>query len=194
MEDLKSGDMNKYADSIVSGVDRKRKREVRDFLFSLFMDMELDKIVGLAGPNIQDYIDFCKSKGFTEFEIYEKDGLVAMHQLIHLKDKVQLNLKDILNADSNESKTLYDLDYCGTVRHLKEHIAKFKERFIMTFSCRVSLKETIDTFFGVRNETIIETHPKENPVKHIEYITDAGRYILAVYRDTTPMCCFAKVY
>ncbi len=185
--------MNRYAISTSMGVERKRKKEVRDFLFSFFMDMELNKIVGLAGPNIQDYVEFCKSKGFSEFEIYEKDGLVAMHQLIQVKDKVQLNLKDIISADANEENTLYDLDYCGTVRHLKEHIAKFRERFIMTFACRVSMKETLDTFFGVRNETILETQVYTQPIKHTEYITDKGKYIHISYRDTLPMCCFAKI-
>lgn len=185
--------MNRYAYSVALGTDRKRKREVRDFLFSLFVDMHLRKIVGLAGPNIQDYIDYCKSKGFTEFEIYEKDGLVAMHQLIHLKDRVQLNLNDILHADADQLNTFFDLDFCGTVRYLKDHIAKFKDRFIMTFSSRVPLEETISTFFGVREEKIIRTNVKLSPIKHTEYITNKGKYIYAHYRDTTPMCCIAKI-
>jgi hypothetical protein len=185
--------MNKYASSITPSSKRTKKKEVRDFLFSFFMDMELNKIVGLAGPNIQDYIEFCKSKGFTEFEIYEKDGLTAMHQLVQIKDKVHLHLKDIIHSNVEEQHTLYDLDYCGTVRYLKEHIAKFKERFIMTFSCRVPLEETLSTFFNTRQETILETHTNQNPIKHTEYITDKGRYIFALYKDTTPMCCFAKI-
>ena len=185
--------MNTYAIAAASGTERKRKKEVRDFLFSLFMDMHLNKIVGLAGPNIQDYINFCKSKGFTEFEIYEKDGIVAMHQLIHLQDRIQLNLKDILHAPADEPNTFYDLDYCGTVRYLKEHIAKFKNRFIMTFCSRVSIEETIATFFGVRGETILETNVKTSPINHTEYITNVGKYIYAGYRDTTPMCCIAKI-
>ena len=193
MEDLKSGNMNRYAIAAALGIERKNKKEVRDFLFSLFRDMHLRKIVGLAGPNIQDYIDYCKSKGFTEFEIYEKDGLVAMHQLIHLRDKVQLNLKDILHADANQPNTFFDFDFCGTVRYLKEHIAKFNGPFIMTFCSRVPLKETIGTFFGVRGETILETNVKTSPIKHTEYITNVGKYIYAYYRDTVPMCCIAKI-
>jgi len=81
--------MTTYAQALVANADRKRKKEVRDFLFSFYTDMQLNKIVGLAGPHIQDYINFCKSKGYTEFEIYEKDGLTAMHQLIQLKDVLQ---------------------------------------------------------------------------------------------------------
>jgi len=105
--------MTTYAQALVANADRKRKKEVRDFLFSFYTDMQLNKIVGLAGPHIQDYINFCKSKGYTEFEIYEKDGLTAMHQLIQLKDTM--------------------------------------------------------------------------------YHTNKGKYIYAPYKDTSPMCCFAKI-
>ena len=184
--------MNRYLKTLSR--EQRRKKEVRDFLFSLFLDMQLNNIVGLAGPNIKDYIEFCKSKGFTEFEIYEKDGLTAMHQLIHLKDEgIQLNLKDIIHAIPNKPSTLYDLDFCATVRYLKHHIAKFNAPFIMTFCERIAREETISTFFDVRNETVIEERINTHPLKHIEYITEKGRYIFASYRDATPMCCFAKV-
>jgi hypothetical protein len=185
--------MTTYAQALAANADRKRKKEVRDFLFSFYTDMQLNKIVGLAGPHIQDYINFCKSKGYTEFEIYEKDGLTAMHQLIQLKDSVQLKLKDILEANPNEPGTLYDLDYCGTVRYLKEHIAKFQDKFIMTFSQRIPLQETIDTFFSVRDEKVIKTYVKTSPIKHTEYHTNKGKYIYAGYRDSSVMCCIAKV-
>lgn len=185
--------MNTYTNSYLLGVERKRKKEVRDFLFSFFSDMDLTKIVGLAGPNIEDYILFCKSRGFTEFEIYENDSMTAIHQLTQSKEKVTIKMKDIINANPDEPHTLYDLDYCATVRKLKEHIARFKSRFIMTFALRVPLEETLNTFFGTRNETIVQIERKESPIKHTEYITDKGRYIYASYRDTIPMCCFAKI-
>ncbi len=56
--------MTTYAQTLAAQPDRRRKKEVRDFLFSLFEDMQLKRIVGLAGPHIQDYIEFCKSKGY----------------------------------------------------------------------------------------------------------------------------------
>lgn len=173
---------------------RTRKKEVRDFLFSLFAEMQLNKIVGLAGPDIQDYLNYCKSKGFTEFEIYENNGLVAMHQLINLKDgNIQLKLKDVLEAQPDQEKTFYDLDFCGTVRYLKDHIAKFKERFIMTFCLRVTKEETITTFFGARNESILDVEESIHPMKHTVYTTDGGKYVYVAYSDTITMCCFAKI-
>lgn len=186
--------MSTYARTIAQHPDRKRKREVRDFLFSFFTDMQLKKIVGLAGPHIEDYISYCKSKGYTDFDIYEKDSITAIHQLSILSHKgVQLKLKDVITANEQEPHTLYDLDYCGTVRYLTDHIAKFKDRFIMTFCARVSSQETVNTFFNARSETIIKKQENIQPMKHIEYFTDKGIYIYLTYRDTVPMCCFAKI-
>lgn len=187
--------MSTYAKTIVHSPNRKRKKEVRDFLFSFFTDMQLNKVVGLAGPHIEDYISYCKSKGYTEFEIYEKDGLTALHQLSSLSHTgVNLKLKDVSTADPEEVNTLYDLDYCGTIKHLKDHVAKFKDRFIMTFCIRkFSTQDTVETFFSTRGETILDQQQNKKPMKYTEYFTDKGIYIYLTYRDTMPMCCFAKI-
>ena len=193
MEDLKSGSMTTYAKTLAAQPDRKRKKEVRDFLFSLFTHLQLNRIVGLAGPHIEDYIEFCKSKGYTEFEIYEMDKLTAIHQLIHLNNSVQLKLKNILEANPEQPGTLYDLDYCVTGRHMGDHMMKFKHNFIMTFSGRVSLKETMDRFFTVRQEKVIDMVVKKYPLAHTEYFTNKGKYVQLTYRDTSPMFCIAKI-
>jgi hypothetical protein len=193
VEDLKFGNMNRYTAS----QERNNKKEVRNFLFSLFKDMHLKKIVGLAGPDIQDYINFCKSKGYSEFEIYEIDKLTAMHQLVNMKTTGALHLKltDIINASPDEKETLYDLDYCGTVKTLIEHIKKFNNRFIMTFSLRgISAKETIKQFFKARKETIKSVITKMHPFKHDVYKTNSGsEYIYVSYKDGSPMCCIVKL-
>ena len=185
--------MTTYTRSLTKKSERTQKKVVRDFLFSFFVDMHLNKIVGLAGPNINDYLEYCKSKGFSEFEIYEIDSLTAIHQLTTLNDKVTLKMKNILHANPNEDNTLYDLDYCVTVRHMHDHIAKFKNNFIMTFARRVPLQETIGTFFSVRNEKVVKTYVYDTPMEHNIYETDQGRYVYIPYKDTSPMCCFAKI-
>ena len=158
------------------------------------MDMELYKIVGLAGPQIQDYIDFCKSKGFNEFEIYEMDTITAIHQLSKLNDKVTLKLGDIINAEANLPGTLYDLDYCVTGRYMTQHMAKFKHRFIMTFSVRgVSIKETMDRFFKARDEKVIGVDYPRYPFPAVMYYTNKGQYLQLSYKDTSPMMCLAKI-
>ena len=185
--------MTTYTQTLMSHPDRKRKKEVRDFLFSFFKDMHLNKVVGLAGPNITDYLNFMKSQGFNEFEIYEIDALTAIHQLSVINDKITLKLGNIINANPDEPNTLYDLDYCVTGRYMKDHMARFKSNFIMTFSGRVSLKETLDNFFEARQESIINTIVRKLPLLHTEYITNLGRYIQLTYRDTSPMFCIAKI-
>lgn len=185
--------MTTYTQSLLNYSERTQKAAVREFLFSFFLNAQLNKIIGLAGPNIKDYLNFLRSKGFNEFEIYEMDALTAIHQLTNLNGRITLKLGDILQANPDEPNVLYDLDYCVTVRYMKEHIAKFKNNFIMTFARRVPLAETIGTFFTVRDEKVIKTYVYDSPVNHTVYETNKGKYIYAPYKDTSPMCCFAKI-
>lgn len=185
--------MTTYTSTLIKNEERKNKKAVRNFLFSFFQNKKLNRIVGLAGPLIKEYTHFCMSKGYNEFEIYEKDPSTAINQLANIDTKIELKLKDILEANPEQTNALYDLDFCGTVRYLKEHISKFKNNFIMTFSVRVSLQETIETFFTVRDEEVIRVYVKNTPMKHTEYHTNKGKYIHIVYRDTSTMCCFAKI-
>lgn len=185
--------MTTYNQSLLKKSERTQKMLVREFLFSLFTHLQLNKIIGLAGPNINDYLSFCKSKGFNEFEIYEVDGITAIHQLAQAKDAITLKLGNIIDAPADEPNTLYDLDYCVSVRHMHDHIAKFNTNFIMTFSTRISLMETLDTFFNVRNERVIKSSIKKHPLQHTVYQTNKGKYVYIPYRDTSAMCCFAKI-
>lgn len=176
--------------------DASNKKAVRDFLFSLFAKQQLSKIVGLGGPDINDYIDWCKSKGFNEFEIYENHTPTLFEQIRKIKAGVGVNLKygDILNADANRKNVLFDLDYCVTTRYMSQHIKKFKGRFIMTFSRRLQEKETISTFFKARGEKLIQAITNYSPLEHTIFKTDVGnKYIYVKYHDTSSMCCFAKI-
>jgi len=174
--------------------DATNKKQVREFLFSLFADLQLKKIVGLAGPDINDYLEWCKSKGYEDFEIWENDSATLLKQLREIKaSKAAFKYGNILDASAERSDVLYDLDYCVTIRHMKEHLTKFKERFIMTFARRVKDGETISTFFSTRGETIFEKLENLNPLKHTVYHTNKGTYIFINYRDTSNMCCIAKI-
>jgi len=70
---------------------------------------------------------------------------------------------------------------------------KFKNNFIMTFSGRVSLKETLDRFFTAREERVMDSIVKKHSLLHTEYFTNKGKYIQLTYRDTSPMFCIAKI-
>jgi len=176
--------------------DASNKKKVRDFMFSLFMDQHLNKIVGLAGPDIPDYIAFCKSKGYDEFEIYENHIPTIFDQIKYLrtKAKVSLTYGNILGADANRENVLFDLDYCVTVRYMHPHLKKFKKNFIMTFARRITDEETFNSFFKARGEKLKSVLTLFTPLKHSILTTEDGNdYYYVEYRDTSAMCCFAKI-
>ena len=172
-------------------IDAANKHMVREFLFSFF---KYSAIVGLAGPNINEYIKWCKSKGYKDIEIWENTPEVAIHQLMNINYPVRMRFGNILEAEPNRIKTLYDLDYCVTARYMKEHMVKFKDNFIMTFSRRIKDVETVKTFFTTRKEKIIASMQSTHPFNHTYYDTDNGsRSIFVNSRDTSNMCCVAKI-
>lgn len=167
------------------------KIAVREFLFSYF---KFNNIVGLAGPDINEYLAKCKENGFKDIVIYERDLETAVKQMqIVNNHDFQYKIGDILHADPDLENTLYDLDYCVTARYMKEHIAKFKKNFIMTFSRRIKDVESIATFFKTRGEKVIKEFQLKNPILHTLYKTNEGVYIYVPYRDTSNMFCIAKI-
>jgi len=170
--------------------DAKNKKKIRDFLFSFYTT---NSIIGLPGPDINDYIKFLKDRGYNDIELWENDISVLGHQLTQIKTPLVIKFGNILNATERKD-VLLDLDYCSTVRSLKDHIKKFKSNFIMTFSLRpVSYKETITTFFKSRKEIVLSIKDLTSPFKYKRYKTDKGTYIIACYRDSSPMCTIAKI-
>jgi hypothetical protein len=168
----------------------EKKKAVRDFMFNQF---QFNTIVGLAGPDINSYIEWCKSRGYKDFEIWENESSVLMKQLTEVKHPVTYKFGDILDAEPKKN-VLFDLDYCVSVRYMKEHIQKFKDNFIMTFSTRIGVKETINKFFNFRNENIInQTNILGPGIQNIVFDTNIGKYLFITYCDTSAMCCFAKI-
>lgn len=172
-------------------INAANKHVVREFLFSYF---KYTSIIGLAGPNINEYIKWCKLRGYNDIEIWENTPNVMMHQIMQAKHPVRMKFGDIINAEPNRVKTLYDLDYCATVYTLDKHIAKFKHNFIMTFSLRAGMEFTIKEFFKARKERVISYIERQNPIRHTLFTThNNGKYIFTPYRDTSAMCCIAKI-
>lgn len=168
----------------------ERKKAVREFLFSYY---NYNSIIGLAGPDINDYIEWCKSKGYVNFELWENTPEVTMNQLMNVKHPVNYKFGDILRAVPQKN-VLLDLDYCVSIRYMKEHLIKFKDNFIMTFSTRIGVQETIDSFFKFRKEKVEKQYDFDGPgLKNIVFKTELGKYLFITYFDTSAMCCFAKI-
>jgi len=166
------------------------KHAVREFLFSYF---RFNSVVGLAGPDINDYVKWCKSKGYNDIEIWENEPSVMLKQLSEVKMPIRYRFGNIIDASFCKN-VLFDLDYCVSVRYMKEHLQKFKDNFIMTFSTRIGVQETVDSFFKFRGEKVISWNNIKGPgLRNIVFNTDLGKYLFITYHDTSAMCCFAKI-
>lgn len=178
-----------------SEIDAPKKHKVRDFLFSFFSQKN---IVGLAGPNINLYLKKLKEKGFTKAEIWENNPEVLIKQLTEMKPDIPItyNFGNIFNAISGREDTLYDFDFCCTIKSSFDLVDKFKNEsnFIMTFAVRnAGVDFTIERFFKIRHETIVENNFYKKPIEHRIIKTQNGEYIIVRYRDTSDMICIAKI-
>lgn len=173
------------------------KHIVRKFIFEFYLNKYYyENVIGLPGPDINNYIKFCKERGFINLELYEILSEVLYKQLYTLNIKegnITLSRADIIQAIPNRGGTLYDLDFCRSIRHMSEYLKKFNENFIMTFSLRIGIQETINTFFNIKQEKIINTEIINKPITHTIYSTQNNKYLFVKYFDTSAMCCFAKI-
>jgi hypothetical protein len=126
-----------------------RKKLVQQIVFSDVKKQGMDKLVGLAGPNITDYLSFVKSNGIKQAEVYENDYVNMLQQMHTFKPPIKTTVKyqDVYTADLYQD-TVYDLDFCCTIKNAEHHIKKFKDtRNIITLSLRgVSFNHTIKKF------------------------------------------------
>ncbi len=63
----------------------------------------------------------------------------------------------------------------------------------MTFSTRIGVQQTVDTFFKARKERVLQSIDHISPMPHTIYTTKQGDYLFIKYFDTSAMCCFAKI-
>jgi hypothetical protein len=173
-------------------LDSKEKIAVRDFLFSLF---KFKNIVGLVGPDINECLDKYINYGFKNITVYERDVATFIKQMqVVVNYDFNYVLGDVFHANADLEDTLYDLDYCVTVRYMTDHIAKFTKNFIMTFSKRISDEESISTFFEARGEKLIFEEPRKHPIPHtILHANNGSEYVYVSYRHTSNMFCIAKI-
>jgi hypothetical protein len=174
-----------------------RKHTVRDALMSITQPYRpTDKLVGLAGPDIQEYIKWCNKYGYSNIEVYETNFNVMFHQLKTFGTiaPIGFHYTDILQAPYEEN-TFYDLDFCGSVRYLDQHINKFKSNFMMTFSTRLGLSQTVDGFMDARGEKdfVYLTHRGNKFTYNLIDSYYGDSYLMVRYKDTSPMCIISDV-
>lgn len=174
-------------------VNSNNKMAAREFLFQQLL---FKHVIGLPGPDINEYWMKWLNRGCKSVEMYENDISTASLQLrkIQPHQAVKYNIGDIYNAPANKRNTLYDLDFCCTAKSAIPHIQKFRDNFIMTFSNRLGMNNTIKTFFSARNERVISKRKSVTPIEHYNIVTNQGKYIMVRYCDTSAMCSIAKIH
>jgi hypothetical protein len=169
-----------------------RKKLVQQIVFDDFKERGMSRLIGLAGPNITDYLSFAKSKGIKQAEIYERDYVNLIMQMQDFRPPIKTTVKyqDILNADVQEG-VIYDLDFCCTVYGAEEHVKKFKKNAIFTFALRgVGLMPTLQKFCNLVSElkSDIQLNVNQTPnfKMHILHFKKLS-YSVYHYCDTSPM-------
>lgn len=174
--------------------DGYNKRAIRSSLMSL---TNKQKVIGLAGPDIVEYINDMKKKGYKKFILYENNKEILWKQINsfkHIKTPITLIYDDICNVDPDEKDTLYDLDFCTTIKNMEHCIKKFNSNFIMTFSTRIGMNETIELFFKYRDEYIVKEYTTlwNGIYLTIFHTNKDKRYAFVRYKDSSSMCCFME--
>ena len=169
-----------------------RKKIVQQIVFDNFKQRGMTKLVGLAGPNITDYLSFVKSKGIKQAEVYERDYVNLIYQMQDFKPPIKTVVKyqDIYAADLHQD-VIYDLDFCCTIKNAEEHIKKFKNNAIITLALRgVGLMPTLKRFCKLvsdyKPEISLNIFENNNYKMHMLHLVNKT-YMVYQYRDTAPM-------
>jgi len=168
------------------------KKLVQQIVFDDFKRRGINKLIGLAGPNITDYLSFVKSKGIKHAEVYERDYVNLIYQMADFKPPIKTVVKyqDIYTADLYQD-VLYDLDFCCTIKNAAPHIQRFKKNAIVTLALRkIGLMPTLNKFCklvsNLKPYIQLNVQVTTNYKMHILHFEDLS-YTVYQYHDTTPM-------
>jgi predicted transcriptional regulator len=169
-----------------------KKKIVQQIVFDSFKERGFTQLIGLAGPNITDYLSFVKSKGIKQAEVYERDYINLIYQMQDFKPPIKTTVKyqDILHADIKEN-VIYDLDFCCTITNAEEHIKKFKKNAIFTLALRgIGLVPTLERFCElvskIKSNIHLNVHQTPNFKMHLLYFEKTS-YTVYHYCDTSAM-------
>lgn len=170
-----------------------RKKLVQKVVFDDFKQRGFTKLIGLAGPNISDYLSFAKSKGIKQAEVYERDHVNLIYQMQDFKPVIKTIVKfqDVYNADVRDD-VIYDLDFCCTIKNAVPHIRKFKKNAIITLALRkIGLMPTLKKFSKivskVKPDIQLNVEINKNYKVHLLHFGKTISYTAYQYFDTTPM-------
>lgn len=180
-----------------------RKKLVQSKVYSDIRKMGYKRVIGLAGPNISTYLKAMKERGIQSAEVYEFNRGQLLLQMKHFNPVIPTRVcfDDILYAEPQQEKTLYDLDFCCSIRKAKEHIKKFGKSSIVTLALRPdSLMTTLKQFCKLIDKSahsvimLDASEMKEKGYKLHTIKINRTKYECYQYFDTFPMVTIKPVY
>lgn len=166
------------------------KKKIRDLVVD-----KGENVIGLGGPDIADYVNFFRGKGYTSITVYENDGemmLKQIPQINHMRSKISYHFADIIEAPILPN-TLYDLDFCVTITSVKDYVKKFQDNFVLTVSeFRKPKFWSVNQFLKIRGEHKISLTENTNDTIRT-LVTDKGIYTFFYYYDGSPMIVIKSV-
>lgn len=183
----------------------KNKRAVQEAIFNLYKKHKFNRVVGLAGPNITEYLQMMKDKGFRHAEIYENNISQLAIQMGHYKPVIssQVVFGDIILANANQENTLYDLDFCCSINTASEHIQKFSsdDAVVTTLSIRpVGFIHTILKYAQLidrKSSPIIEflggVTSHLGKYRTYRLSVNNKKYMCYLYKDSVPMVTIQSI-
>jgi hypothetical protein len=169
------------------------KRTVQKLVYSEIKG-RYNHLVGLGGPDLNDYLRLARYAGIKNAVIYEFDIDQLLIQMS--KDNKTLPARvlydDIINCPSGLVDTFYDLDFCCSTHTAKSHISKFKnDPSVFTFSIRpVGLKDSIKQYVRSMYSYTrydFELIEQSSSFRRYKLFTDDNIQTVFVYADTVPM-------
>lgn len=170
------------------------KKVVQKLIYSEVKQQGFKKLIGLAGPNITDYLTMTKKHGIKQAQVYENSYVNLFHQMNSFNPPIKTTVlyQDIYHAPVYQD-VLYDLDFTCTIKNANKHIKKFKDVFsIITLSLRgVGLMFTIKKFCKIvsKMKPTISLNVKvtSSYKKHIIQFGNEKSYTLYQYKDSMSM-------
>lgn len=169
------------------------KRIVQDRLY-MQIKGKYNRLIGLGGPDLNDYLTYVRKSGIKSATIYEYDVDQLFRQISGDVDQLptQVIFKDILDCPSGVPNTFYDFDFCCSVIKARKHIKKFRnDPGMFTFSIRPltienSIKEFVKLKQGNRNYELTLAEDKPSYKLYNLKLEDSEQQVY-IYKDSTPM-------
>jgi hypothetical protein len=169
------------------------KKIVQKIIYKRFKKKGIKNLIGLAGPNISNYLSFVKSMGIKMANIYEKNPTQLLLQILDYKFLMRTSVKfeDIFQANPHLKDTVYDLDFDCSILHVKRHIKRFVNNAIITLAIRpVGLELTLKMFSKLVSKhkaTILYNVKTTDNYKLHEIQFPEKTYLCYQYKDKSNM-------